>query len=324
MQGSVITRRGFLGASVAFAALAERSVSAENAPAAAKRGIRVLFLGTGASGWDPKWAEKNANARRQSSVLLEGKVLVDFTQCSFDKLPQDCHPEVLFQTHSHGDHYSPSAAVKSGVKRMYVNETWAAAAKREVEKAAGALSLPAPEVIALPFGKAVEECGLKITGVPANHSTSRVTDGVLERTSLYLVEKGAARLLYATDTAGIPGDTARMIGIDPHISPNNYKLYRDLSAPFVHEPAPLTAIIMEATNGDLDDDFRMFVHSGVKLVARTVNMLKKTGRYKPPAGQKAYLTHLAIKYRDWPAEKINAELPDPLAAAYDGFELMLG
>ena len=207
---------------------------------------------------------------------------------------------------------------------MYVNETWAAAAKREVEKAAGALSLPAPEVIALPFGKAVEECGLKITGVPANHSTSRVTDGVLERTSLYLVEKGSARLLYATDTAGIPGDAARMIGIDPHITLDNYKRYRDSSAPFVHEPAPLTAIIMEATNGDLDDDFRMFVHSGVKLVARIVNMLKKTGRYKPPAGQKAYLTHLAIKYRDWPAEKINAELPDPLAAAYDGLELTLG
>lgn len=90
------------------------------------------------------------------------------------------------------------------------------------------------------------------------------------------------------------------------------------------EPVPLTAIIMEATNGDLDEDFRMFVHSGVQLVSRTVNMLKKTGRYKPPAGQKAYLTHLAIKYRDWPAEKINAELPDSLAAAYDGLELTLG
>lgn len=324
MNGSVITRRGFLGASVAFAALAERSVSAEDAPAASEGGIRVLFLGTGASGWDPKWAEGNANARRQSSVLLDGKVLIDFTQCAFDKLPKDCHPEVLFQTHSHGDHYSPRAAVKSGVKRMYVNETWAAAAKRGVEKAAEALSLPAPEVIALPFGKAVEECGLKITGVPANHSTSRVTDGVLERTSLYLVEKGSARLLYATDTAGIPGDAARMIGIDPHIYPDNYKYYRETSAAFVHEPAPLTAIIMEATNGDLDEDFRMFVHSGVQLVSRTVNMLKKTGRYKPPAGQKAYLTHLAIKYRDWPAEKINAELPEPLAAAYDGLELTLG
>ena len=136
MNGSVITRRGFLGASAAFAALAERSVSAEDAPAASEGGIRVLFLGTGAAGWDPKWAEENANARRQSSVLLDGKVLIDFTQCAFDKLPKDCHPEVLFQTHSHGDHYSPRAAVKSGVKRMYVNETWAAAAKRGVEKAA--------------------------------------------------------------------------------------------------------------------------------------------------------------------------------------------
>lgn len=324
MKGSVITRRGFLGASAAFAALAERSVSAEDMSVVSEGGIRVLFLGTGASGWDPKWAEKNENARRQSSVLLDGKVLIDFTQCSFDKLPKDCHPEVLFQTHSHGDHYSPRAAVKSGVKRMYVNETWAASARRGVEKAAEALSLPAPEVIALPFGKAVEECGLRITGVPANHSTSRVTDGVLERTSLYLVEKGSARLLYATDTAGIPGDAARMIGIDPHIYPDNYKYYRETSAAFVHEPAPLTAIIMEATNGDLDEDFRMFVHSGVQLVARTVNMLKKTGRYKPPAGQKVYLTHLAIKYRDWPAEKINAELPEPLAAAYDGLELTLG
>ncbi len=324
MKGSVITRRGFLGASAVFAALAERSVSAEDAPTVSEGGIRVLFLGTGASGWDPKWAEENPNARRQSSVLLDGKVLIDFTPCSFDKLPKDCHPEVLFQTHSHGDHYSPRAAVKSGVKRMYVNETWAAAAKRGVEKAAEMLSLPAPEVIALPFGKAVEECGLRITGVPANHSTSRVTDGVLERTSLYLVEKGSARLLYATDTAGIPGDAARMIGIDPHIYPDNYKYYRESSAPYVHEPAPLTAIIMEATNGDLDEDFRMFVHSGVQLVARTVNMLKKTGRYKPPAGQRAYLTHLGIKYRDWPAEKINAELPEPLAAAYDGLELTLG
>ena len=94
---SVITRRGFLGASAAFAALAERSVSAEDAPSASEGGIRVLFLGTGAAGWDPKWAEENANARRQSSVLLDGKVLIDFTQCAFDKLPKVCHPEVLFQ-----------------------------------------------------------------------------------------------------------------------------------------------------------------------------------------------------------------------------------
>lgn len=299
-----------------YAALSE---SAEGA-----RGIRVRFLGSGAAGWKPEWAEKNPHMRRQSSVLLDGRALIDFTPCSFDMLPSGCRPEVLFQTHSHGDHYNPVAAVKSGVKRMYVQETWAAAARRDVTKAAESLSLPAPEVIALPFGMPVDECGLRFTGVPANHSTSRVTDGVLERTSLYLVEKGPARLLYATDTGGLVGDAARMIGIDPHIREGNYEAYREKCAPFVHAPQAITALIMEATDGDLDEDFRLFVHSSVQTVSRIVNMLSANGRYAPPPGQPAYVTHLAIKYRGWPSDKIDAELPTPLKAAYDGLELTMG
>lgn len=314
-----MTRRDFIGG--AACAAAGCTVPAANT-SNSESGIRVRFLGSGAAGWKPEWTRKKPFMRRQSSVLLDGRVLIDFTPCSFDFLPKGCVPEVLFQTHSHGDHYNPSAAVKSGVKRMYVQETWAAAAKAEVSAAAEALALPAPEVIALPFGRAVEECGLRFTGVPANHSTSRMTDGILERTSLYLVEKGPARLLYATDTGGIMGDAARMIGIDPHIRAENFARYR--KSPYVHEPQPLTAIIMEATDGDIDDDFRLFVHSSVQAVSRTVNMLTRTGRYTPPPGQHAYLTHFGLKYRDWEAEKINAELPEPLRAAYDGLELTLG
>ena len=261
--------------------------------------------------------------RRQSSVLLENRVLIDFTRCSFDMLPKDCRPEVLFQTHSHGDHYNPKAAVESGVKRMYVHESWVAAARREVSKAAQELSRPAPEVIALQFGRPVEECGMRFTCVPANHSTSRVTEGVLERTSLYLVEKGASRLLYATDTGGIPGDAARMIGIDPHVTKENFSRFA-ASSPYVSEPKAITAFVMEATDGDLDEDFRLFVHSSVQVVARTVAMLIKNGRYTPPPGQHAYITHLAIKYRGWPSEKIDAGLPPTLRSAHDGLELVLG
>ena len=314
-------RRGFLkGLSLtAFAGAVGGAAHAEET-----RGIRVRFLGTGAAGWKPEWTE-NPHMRRQSSVLLENRVLIDFTSCSFDLLPEGCHPEVLFQTHSHGDHYNPAAAVKSGVKRMYVQETWAAAARREVAAAAEKLSLPAPEVIGLPFGMPVDECGLRFMGVPANHSTSRVTDGVLERASLYLVEKGPARLLYATDTGGLSGDAARMIGIDPHVHNANYdKIYKERCAPFVHAPQAITALIMEATDADLDEDFRLFVHSSVQTVSRIVNMLTKKERYAPPPGQSAYLTHLGLKYRGWPAEKINAELPAPLRAAYDGLELTIG
>ena len=316
------TRKEFIAATAAFASLggavADHAVTRNS-----ERGIRVRFLGSGASGWKPEWAKSNPNMRRQSSVLLENKVLIDFTHSAFDMLPAGCRPEVLFQTHSHGDHYNPSAAVKSGVKRMYVQETWAAAARRDIEEAANKLGLPAPEVVAIPFGMPIEECGLRLTGVPANHSTSRVTEGRLERTSLYLVEKGPARLLYATDTGGIPGDAARMIGIDPHIREDNFARYAQ-SESYVAKPQAITAFIMEATDGDIDDDFRLFVHSSVQAVARTVTMLKKQGRFAPPNGQSVYITHLGIKYRGWAAEKINAEIPDVLRAASDGLEVVLG
>jgi hypothetical protein len=81
---------------------------------------------------------------------------------------------------------------------------------------------------------------------------------------------------------------------------------------------------MEATDGDLDEDCRMFVHSSVQVVARTAAMLMKNGRYTPPPGQHAYITHLGIKYRKWPSEKIDAELPPILRSAYDGLEIVLG
>lgn len=323
-----VSRRSFLVSSTALAAVAGCTTAkakgkteglpaqfSPDLPISKESGIRVRFLGSGAAGWKPELA-KNPHTRRQSSVLIENKVLIDFTMCSFDKLPEGCHPEVLFQTHSHGDHYNPKAAVKSGVKRMYVQETWADAAREEVGKAAAKLGLPAPEVIGLPFGKPVVECGMRFTGVPANHSTSRVTNGVLERTSVYLVEKGASRLLYATDTGGLMGDAARMIGIDPHITAG--------ARAFVHKPQALTAFIMEATDGDSDEDFRLFVHSSVQTVSRTVNMLIKYGRLALPSGQHAYITHLGLKYRDWPSEKIEKELPDTLRAAYDGLEVVLG
>ncbi|MBQ1429041.1 MAG: MBL fold metallo-hydrolase, partial [Kiritimatiellae bacterium] len=283
------TRREFLAAAAAVP-----GVALESGEGVAERGVRVRFLGSGAAGWHKSMA-KNPHARRQSSVLLDGRALIDFTMCSFDKLPEGCRPEVLFQTHSHGDHYNPLAAVKSGVKRMYVHETWASAARAEVSAAAAKLGLPAPEVRALQFGRFVEECGMRFMSVPANHSTSRVTDGVLERTSLYLVEKGPARLLYATDTGGICGDAARMIGIDPHIHKTKSPDGSDFIAPFVHTAKPITALIMEATNGDTDDDFRIFVHSSVQTVSRIVDMLKRHGRFAPPPGQSAYITHLAIK-----------------------------
>lgn len=53
-------------------------------------------------------------------------------------------------------------------------------------------------------------------------------------------------------------------------------------------------------------------------------MLKRTKRFLPPAGQSVYLTHIGIKYRSWPSERIEAELPEGIKAASDGLEVVLG
>ena len=121
---------------------------------------------------------------------------------------------------------------------------------------------------------------------------------------MYLVEKKDVRVLYATDTGGIPAIAARIAGIDPHEKGN-----------------PITGIIMEATMGiDGDEDFRIFTHSSVKTVERIVHMLIREGRYLPKLNQPVYLTHMARTLHPTQAE-LDATLPAPLKAAYDGLEV---
>ena len=73
---------------------------------------------------------------------------------------------------------------------------------------------------------------------------------------------------------------------------------------------------------DHDLDFRRFTHSSVGDVERMVKMLTKTKRYTPPAGQPVYLTHMARTLHGTQAE-LDATLPQPLRAAYDGLEVIL-
>lgn len=318
----MIGRREFVAMGAAFAASSVVGAAA-GSRTSAERGLLVRFLGSGGSRWNPEWEKMYECARRQSSMLVENRLLFDFTYCGFDKLPADVRPKALFATHSHGDHFDPVAIVKVGVERVYVHSSWAKHARTVLGEASAKCAAKAPEVIPLEFGRSVEAEGMTVTAVPANHATSLVTDGVLERPALYLIERGETRLLYATDTGGIPADAARMIGIDIHVNDDNYEtMYA--GNPFVSRPKAITALVMEATNGKLDDDFRLFTHSSIQQVERTVAALKATKRFLPPAGQRAYITHLGMQYRHMASKKIEAEMSKSLAAAYDGLEIRLG
>lgn len=265
----------------------------------ASEGLAVRFLGTGAADWKGK--DERGELRRLSSILVDRWVLVDFTPTDADMVPEGCQPEVIFYTHSHGDHYHPEAALKLGVKQVYLSHTWYDIAKAGFAKAAKSLNLPVPTITPLYVGQPVTLGDLTFTPLPANHATGHL----FEQTLIYLIEKQQARVLYATDTGGLPAATTRMIGIDAH-----------------EKGKPITGLIMEATMGmEHDIDFRIFTHTSVGQVARTVQVLTQTKRYLPPVGQPVYITHLARTLHGTQAE-LDTHLPEPLRAAYDGLEVI--
>ena len=265
--------------------------------------LKVRFLGTGAAGWK----SPNSGHRRNSSVLLDGKILIDFTLSVQDMMPEGCHPEILFYTHSHRDHFQPVEALKVGVKKVYLSWSILTRAAKDFGKAAAETGLPFPELIPLRYGQTVVEEGIRFTAMPANHATGDLQ----EEAQIYLIEKNfnnegiaGVRLVYATDTGGIMGRAGRMAGIDSHDK----------------DGIGITGLIMEATMSD-DEDFRIFNHSSTKTVARTASMLLRTNRLLLPEGQPVYLTHMAKSLQP-SQEELDATLPYPLRAAYDGLEVV--
>ena len=247
-------------------------------------GIQVRFLGTGAADWNGPSA--GGELRRHASILADGKVLFDYTPSAADMVPAGLHPEVIFYTHSHSDHYHPKSALELGVRRVYLGETWLERGTRDFERAAEETGRPMPEIIPLRLGQAVEQDGLTVTPLPANHQSNHVTE--------------------ETDTGGL---TARATG------------YAGIGQ-FTRERKFLTGIIMEATMPlDYKLDFRLFSHSSVGLVADTVKVLADNRKYIPVEGQKVYLTHLS-KMLQPPQDELDRTLPDPLRAAYDGLEVL--
>lgn len=264
--------------------------------------ILVRFLGTGAADW--KGPDNRGEHRRLTSILVDGQVLVDLTPTDLDMLPEGAKPQTVFYTHSHSDHYNPKAALQVGVTTVYLGDTWIDKARNDFAAAASELGVPVPQIVPLAVGRTVTAGELSFTALPANHATA--VDG--EQTLMYLIEKGAVRILYATDTGGIPARAARIAGIDAHVK----------------DGRPVSGLIMEATMGmglAGDEDFRIFTHSSVDTVKRTADVLLATKRLVAPEGQPVYITHMARTLHGTQAE-LDAQLPVPLRAAYDGLEVV--
>ena len=259
--------------------------------------LKIRFLGTGAADWcrTKEYGPKaDGEWRRRSSVLIDGRILIDFTDYCFDTLG-DAKPEVVFYTHQHNDHYEARSAVKAGVKRAYVHKSWHEHAAKQFKAFAAKLGKPAPEVIGIDFFEKVEFDGYVFTLLPANHCCDRPE----WLAGVYAIRKGVTHLYYATDTA--------------YCNDRAWCFY-------VMKEPPFTAIIHESTLNHKDT--RISGHSSIDMVEYLVEALYWRGFYTPPAGRKVYLTHLSRNSHP-PHAEIAAGAADPLVPAHDGLEVVL-
>ena len=295
-----MNRRTFLGGMGAATAVGLAGEAKADAPGD-DGGLHVRFLGSGSACWE-KEPRTSKIFRRYSSVLIDGAFLIDYTWMAEDMLPEGCRPDTIVYTHSHGDHYDPRAAVKLGVKHVYLQRGWLADAKRDFEKAVENVGGVVPEIhpldVCVPFNLG----GYEILPLPGNHWTGKPHEQAL----IYKVTKrckdGAVRLLYATDTSGL------------------------MSTVFFHgcrKDAPLTAVIMESTGNPVQKFGGMNIsHSTASTVNDIFTTYLKPGRghYMPPPGQPVYLTH--IGYYEWGQKTFDDQLPPGLKLAHDGLEVL--
>ncbi|WP_040336762.1 MBL fold metallo-hydrolase [Candidatus Blastococcus massiliensis] len=167
--------------------------------------MRVTLLGTGAAdGWPNPWcscrscsdARTNGVTRRQTSVLVDGGVLLDLSPA----LPPDglslAGVHTVLITHSHPDHCAPFGLLWRHWARPDDPLTIVGPADA-LETCRPWLAPDAPvELVVAEPGRPLRRRDYEVRVLPAEHEIPAV---------LYdLTSPGGGRLLYATDTGPLP------------------------------------------------------------------------------------------------------------------------
>ncbi len=167
--------------------------------------MHVRLLGTGAAdGWPNPWcscdsctdARARGGSRRQTSVLLDGAVLLDLSPA----LPPDgvslAGVHTLLVTHAHPDHCAPFGLLWRHWVRPDDHLTIAGPAD-VLETCRPWLAPDAPvELVAVEPGGTLHRRGYAVRALPADHEVPAVLYDV--------TAPDGGRLLYATDTGPLP------------------------------------------------------------------------------------------------------------------------
>ncbi len=255
--------------------------------------MHLLFLGTGAADWSPKY-RGGAIYRRLSSALVNDDLLIDpgpqIYEFAEDSGLPDLYKNVknIILTHSHGDHLNADSLVRLAKESSFPVRFWAHPCA--FKKLAGIEGLP--ELMPLELEKAENIGNYEVLPCPANHGDLQEGEIPLN----FIVKQGERSLFYGSDSGWIMYPTYRRI-----------KQYKP------------NAVIFECTVGHAPGDDRVFGHTSAAMIGIMTETMM--AQHAVADDCKYYATHMARTLHGTQEESARLLAPHGVIPAYDGLEI---
>ena len=259
--------------------------------------MKLIFLGTGAADWTPKYFIEGTEYRRLSSALIDGELLIDpgpfifhFAD-SINSKDMFSNLKAIIITHSHPDHIS-SVTVERLCTETNCTLYGDSASYRKLQKELPKETLEKINFVTISKFDEFETAGFKILALPSNHATSDPEEITLN----YSIEKCGKKLFYGPDGAWLL-----------------YSVWQRIKS------AQFDAMILEATIGDVPGDERIFTHNSTAMLKIMLETIRTQGCIKENG--KVYCTHMARTLHQNHKTLIKQLKPLDVTPAFDGMEI---
>lgn len=227
------------------------------------REVEVLFLGTCACDYSPALKGEFAHAfskdaRRSSSILMDGRYLVDcgpHTLGALEILGIN-HNDItdLFLTHLHDDHYDEKSVRELSQNRETPLRVWV--------REDASISIDGVEIIKIvPFKSYIVESGVEVTSYLANHDQNAFPQH-------FIFKIGEKKLFYGCDGGWFLNQT--------------FNNLREQNVDFA---------VFDCTTGDYEGDYRLGEHNSIPMIRLIIPSSRTIGFLKEES--KIYLSHIA-------------------------------
>ena len=210
--------------------------------------FKLIFLGTCAHDFSPKLSDKcrskfDRNARRGSSVLVNGRYLIDCGPhcCNSLDIIGKKYSDItdILVTHFHSDHFDVECLRKIAESRATPVRVW-------VRSDAELPNVKNVQYIRMYDGSKYRMDGdITVTGLKANHDQSVFPQW-------FLLERNGKKMLYALDGAWFLTDTYNYL-----------------------KNAHLNLFVMDATVGNKVGDYRMAEHNSIPMIRMMLPSLRE-------------------------------------------------